>query len=310
MTTSMRNVVIAIVLAIGALTGVILYTSSVKQDARQEVRTVQVLVASKDIEAGTDGAAAAKLMKLKSVPVDDQVPGSIRDASGIQGLVATQTIHEGEQVVGQVFQKPIGQDAGLSLKPTERAIRVSLDTTTAAVGAVKSGDSVDIYATIKLTSSDPPLRLTRLVVPDVRVLEIPTVQTKDGKDAASSSSSTNAADTPGQAVRAEVTFAADMNDVPKIEWIAANPTFVTTWLVVRPKDAAKQDETSALQSNPTMVLGDLTPAQFQKAFGAAVVAYNGAIAAATGQPTQANGTAADTTATSGGDGITTATGQG
>lgn len=275
MSTSMRNVLIAVVLAIAAATTVVLYTSSVRSSAHQQVRTIQVLVATKDIDAGTDGAKAASSMSLKTIPVDLEVPGAVRSAAGFSGLVATQKIRVGEQVVGDVFQKPIGQDAQIQLKPTERAIEVNMNLTSSAVGTVKAGDSVDLYGTFKVQDSQGrEHRITRLLVPNVLVLQIPE-ETKKATGLSASGSDSNAD---------QVTFAVSMDDAPKLAYMAATSDVSTLWMIVRPQDgkAAPQDEKGTIQTVESMVAGDLTAAEIQKRFGNLVAGISSSTAAASG----------------------------
>lgn len=261
MSTSMRNVLLAILLAAGAAIAVVAYTSSVKDQAKEEAQTVKVLVATRDIEAGETADAAAGAMALKDVPVDFQVPGSIADQAAIAGLTATQTIHTGEQIVGTVFQQAIGQDAQINLAPTERAIRVEMTMISGAVGAVTPGQRVDLFGSFKVPNTE--YWLTRRVLTGVRLLEAPKVVQEEEK-ASEDGGSLNGDGASGAAVRVSMMLAVEQKDATKIAYMTANTEGSVMWMAVRPPDDKAKEQTVTIEQIMSMLEDGVPPAEAQK----------------------------------------------
>ena len=136
MNYSVRNIVIAGGLATVAIIAVLLYTSNVRDKARQDQHRVQVLVAAKDIPAGTTGKQVidGHLLVPKAIIQTDQVPGALTSMQGLDNLVVSQTIYHAQQVPSAVFQPPLTTGTSLQIRATERAISMPVDTTPASSG--------------------------------------------------------------------------------------------------------------------------------------------------------------------------------
>src|SRR5262245_58910697 len=123
MTYSVRNIAIALMLAIAAAAAVLVYTSSFKDQVTREQERVKVMVASQEIPAGTPGEQAAGMMELREVIRTDLTPGALTSSEALEGKVATFTVYPGQQVILQAFEEPTTQAAALQLDKTERGIR-------------------------------------------------------------------------------------------------------------------------------------------------------------------------------------------
>ena len=151
MNYSVRNIVIAGGLAVVAIIAVLLYTSNVRDKARQDQHRVQVLVAAKDIPAGTTGKQVidGHLLVPKAIIQTDQVPGALTSMQGLDNLVVSQTIYHAQQVPSAVFQPPLTTGTSLQIRATERAISVPVDTDSGLIGTLKDGDRVDVLLAYK-----------------------------------------------------------------------------------------------------------------------------------------------------------------
>ena len=114
MTYSVRNIVIALVLAAVAAVLVIMYTGSIKHQADKSQSTVTVLVAKQDIPAGTkvSDAVAEGAFGTQSVVTKDEIPGALTSVKSLnKSLAASAPIAAGSQVTGAMFapshQNPI-----------------------------------------------------------------------------------------------------------------------------------------------------------------------------------------------------------
>ena len=92
-------VAIAVVLAVLAAVGVIVYTSGVRENAITE-GTTTVLVSTQDIQANTplDPLISQGVFQTIQAPNDGVVPDAITDVSQLQGQTATAPIYQNEQI--------------------------------------------------------------------------------------------------------------------------------------------------------------------------------------------------------------------
>ena len=125
MTYRLRNISIAIVLAVVAALLTMFYTKSFQSNVRSDETNVPIYVAARDIPAGTSSAnATAKGMLTKSEIVRRSVvPGAITKPEQLTGLVATQQIFAGEQITTRRFSAPSERGIHAQLTGIQRAVR-------------------------------------------------------------------------------------------------------------------------------------------------------------------------------------------
>jgi Flp pilus assembly protein CpaB len=149
MTYRVRNIVVAVVLAALAGAMTLVYVVNYKRHVQHGETTVNVLVAARDIPAGTTGSEVVEqhMLKTESVARRTLVPGSISDPGQIQRLVATQEIYAGEQVSTRRFAPPREQGIRSRLRATERGMQISGDPNQLLAGTLKEDDYVDVVGT-------------------------------------------------------------------------------------------------------------------------------------------------------------------
>jgi Flp pilus assembly protein CpaB len=239
MNYSVRNIVIAGGLAVVAIIAVLLYTSNVRDKARQDQHRVQVLVAAKDIPAGTTGKQVidGHLLVPKAIIQTDQVPGALTStAAGLDNLVVSQTIYHGQQVPSAVFQLPLATGTSLQIRGTQRAISIPIDADSGIVGTLEDGDHVDVL--LAYQGSNGGASFTRPLLRDVPVLTAPS-------------------DKSGDHVLLK------LSDVDATKLLYAEQ-YAKVWLVERPKTQA-QDSPAVLETASTVLFDGLSPAQIAKA---------------------------------------------
>ncbi len=172
MTYRIRNIAIAIALALTAALMTTFYVSNYKRNVRQGEATVKVWVAARDIPAGTTGAAAVKqnLLQQQDVARRSVVPGAISQPDQIDRLVATQRVYAGEQVTLRRFGTATQGGLRGKLTATMRAISVPGDSDQLLSGTLKAGDHVDVVANVSVGQSE---HATRIVLRDIEVLDAP-----------------------------------------------------------------------------------------------------------------------------------------
>lgn len=150
MTYRVRNIVIAVGLALVAMLLTLLYVTNYRKSVQHSAATVQVYVASKDIPAGTAGADIVKQHELHALttPRSDVVPGAISSPQQIDSLVLTAPIYSGEQVTLRRFADAAAQGIRSQLHGTMRALQVAGDGNQLLAGTLQAGDHVDVVASL------------------------------------------------------------------------------------------------------------------------------------------------------------------
>jgi Flp pilus assembly protein CpaB len=137
-------VAIAVVLAVLAAVGVIVYTSSVKENAVNE-NTVQVIVASQDIPANTqlDPLIAQGVFSPANVPQDVVVANAVTTQDELAGQTATAPIYANEAIpLARVTASNV-----LGISPGNVGLGLQVDGPAAVNGSIQQGDSVALWAT-------------------------------------------------------------------------------------------------------------------------------------------------------------------
>ena len=139
-------VAIAVVLAVLAAVGVIVYTSSVRDKAVDE-NTTPVLASTQDIQANTplDPLIAQGVFTTIQVPNAGVVPDAVTDVSQLQGQTATAPIYQNEQI--PLARISSGAQNILGIDPGNVGLGLEVEGQAAVNGTVQQGDNISIYAT-------------------------------------------------------------------------------------------------------------------------------------------------------------------
>jgi Flp pilus assembly protein CpaB len=171
-----RNIGIAVGLAALAAILTSIYVVNYKRHVQHGEEKVSVLVASRDIPAGTSGADVVdqKFLKEQTVLRKAVVAGAISSPEQISRYVATQDVYEGEQVSTRRFAPPKEQGVRSQIKGTQRAYQLEGDSNQTLAGTLKTGDHVDVVGSwgIKQHSGDDAI-VSRVVLRNLLVLSAP-----------------------------------------------------------------------------------------------------------------------------------------
>lgn len=172
MTYRVRNIVVAAVLAALAGSLTLAYVVNYKRHVQHGENKVNVLVAARDIPAGTTGSEVVEqhMLKTEAVPRRTLVPGWVGNPDQLQKQVATQQIYEGEQLTVRRFAPPREQGVRSLIRATERAIEVNGDPHQVLAGTLKAGDYVDVVGNWTLPDGSSH-HVTRVVLRNVLVLK-------------------------------------------------------------------------------------------------------------------------------------------
>jgi Flp pilus assembly protein CpaB len=188
MTYRIRNILIAVGLALVAMMLTLFYVTNYKRSVQKSASNVQVYVAAHDIPAGTSGADIVKgtNLKVETVQRKDVVPGAISSPDQVAGLVASAPLYAGEQVTVRRFSDAAAQGIRSQLKGTMRAVQVAGDPNQLLAGTLQAGDHVDLVANLRL-ASQATNAATRIVLRDLSVLTGPADTPKLSQTAGSTS---------------------------------------------------------------------------------------------------------------------------
>jgi pilus assembly protein CpaB len=182
-TYQIRNIGIAVALALVAALLTTFYVTNYKRSVQANETNVPVLVAARDIPAGTAGAdvVGSDVLETRKVPKRTIVQGAISEPSQIKNLVATDTVYAGEQVSARRF-RPL-QEGGVrtQLKGNVRAISVPGTADQLLAGTLREGDRVDVVGSWKYPNDSSQVYVSRVILRDIRVLDPPAGVAKSTK---------------------------------------------------------------------------------------------------------------------------------
>jgi len=178
MTYRLRNILLAIVLAVLAAFLTALYVANYQNrvDAGQE--KVKVLVAKTDIAPGTPTASLGNKLTQKEILRRNVVPAALFDLESMDGQATSQWIYSGEQVTARRFSATGQTGWRGDLKGNLRAIQLSGNEHQLLAGTLKQGDRVDLVANLKVGDDN---HVARVVLRDLEVLRAPSGAGVDDK---------------------------------------------------------------------------------------------------------------------------------
>jgi len=143
-----KNIGIAVALAALAAILTSVYVVNYKRHVQHGEGKVTVLVAARDIPAGTAGADIIdqKMLKEQTVPRKAVVAGAISSPEQLSQYVATQDVYQGEQVSTRRFAPPKEQGIRAQIKGTQRAYELAGDSHQLIAGTLKDGDHIAAQA--------------------------------------------------------------------------------------------------------------------------------------------------------------------
>ena len=171
MTYRVRNIFIAVALALVAGLLSLFYVANYKRHVQHSEKTVSVYVAKSDIPVGTSGADIVKrhLMATSQVTQRNVVPGAISNPDQVANLISTEPILAQEQVTLRRFADHTELGPRAQLHGTLRAIAIEGDPGQLLAGVLKPGDHVDLVSSFD-PGADGVGAITRVVVRNLLVL--------------------------------------------------------------------------------------------------------------------------------------------
>jgi len=251
--------VIALILAVVAAGLVIMYTSNVKHNADQSIKTTTVVVSKGDIVAGTplntlvDGGA----FTTRQVATKDVVPGAFTSISSLNTSLATATnITAGAQVTPAMFSDSKDTAIVNQIHGTMRAVQVAFNANRVLGGTLKAGDHVDIFGEITIQSSRNNSQFSQQTVAARIITNVEVLSTYDTGVATtpltSASGANSASGTDDGTGGDAVILAIPQNLLPDFMLIRADGQF---WMALRPGHGAQDTGASVATPCSTFATG-------------------------------------------------------
>jgi Flp pilus assembly protein CpaB len=174
MTYRVRNIAVAIGLALVAALLTTFYVANYKRHVQQREATVTVYVAKKDIPQGTPGADLLKhgWIGPEQVVQRTVVPGAISSPDQVRNLLTRADILQGEQVSLRRFADSAEQGVRSQLHGQLRALSVPGTPDELLAGTLRDGDHVDLISNLEVGGCDT-CTVVRDVARDLLVLRAP-----------------------------------------------------------------------------------------------------------------------------------------
>jgi Flp pilus assembly protein CpaB len=247
MTYRLRNIAIAVALAVLAAMIVSFYVKQQKQDLQKGQTLTAVYVAKEDIPAGTPGEDLAAKVSRVEVAKDAVAPGAIVKPEDLEGKVSNEQIYANEQVSILRFSSPSEQGIQAKLSGTLRAVQVPGDEHQLLAGTLKDGDKVDVVGNWNLPEADK-FHYSRTILRDILVVKAPVT--------AENAKRLNTDSSEDKFVILALTDAQEQ----KLFWVAKNGDWS---LELRPaKDPA--DSPQGAETSFTMLVDGLNPSQLRQ----------------------------------------------
>jgi pilus assembly protein CpaB len=166
-------ILIAVVLALVATAALVIYVNGADRRAIAGQEPVVVLVADKDIKAGTSGedAQTLKQVVLRQIPRQNVVDGAFHTWSQLEGRSAAVDIAKGEQLLPTrwVGANEVEGRGLLPIPEDHQALSIGVDVTRQVAGFVTPGDNVGIVLTVPTGEGSTK---TKFLLQNVRVLAV------------------------------------------------------------------------------------------------------------------------------------------
>jgi Flp pilus assembly protein CpaB len=150
-------VAIAVVLAVLAAVGVIVYTNSVRDEVISE-NTVNVIVSNQDIPTNTqlNSLITAGAFETRAVPRDVLVAGAVTSLDELRDQTTAAPILANEQI--PISRLESGELNVVGISPDHVGLGMQLEGPRSVNGLIQRGDSIVVYATFP--KNTPVLRTT------------------------------------------------------------------------------------------------------------------------------------------------------
>lgn len=246
---SRRTVIIgaAVLIALVAFLGNVLYLKNVKERAYGEATLVKVFVVKKPIAKGIDGgqAIAQEMVRPGEIPSEFRPGSAISNIDDIRGKVAINALTPGQVLVdGQFVDQNVAQVTFAQRIPSGQvAVSVSVDQVHGVAGLLMPGDKVNIM----VVNNDETNPNVSVLYQNVDILAIGTKAAPEAGDGAEKTSSQPVAADSGL-----ITFSVPLEAAQRIAYIGSGLKSTAMYLTL-----VQPDTKPSAGQPPVVNLGNL-----------------------------------------------------
>jgi pilus assembly protein CpaB len=145
----MLTAVLAFLLAVLGTIGVLAYVRGANNRALQGMKAVSVLVARQGIPSGTTAESALRdgMLAEERLPASSVPPNALPNIDGLESLVTSSTIHQGELLLRPMLVQKAQATGGVAIPLGKLAVTVELCLPAAVAGFVHAGSQVAVFDT-------------------------------------------------------------------------------------------------------------------------------------------------------------------
>lgn len=225
----------ALVLALVAFLGNVMYLKNVKDDAYGDAQLVQVFVVKKAIPKGTTGEVAISQDYVRSgeIPNEYHPVNAITKLDDLKQKVSIADLSPGQVVVtGQFVDPSVAQVTFAQRVPAGQvAISVSVDQVRGVAGLLLPGDKVNMLV---VDSSDDNRPNVSVMYQNVNILAIGTKPAPTVGDTSEATTKTTAAATTGDT--GLITFAVPLDAAQRIAYVGSALKDTSLYLTLVPPE--------------------------------------------------------------------------
>lgn len=188
MSYTVRNLIIAAALAVVGMVLVGNYLQEQRRSIEKGNEFVKVLVADKDIPAGTEVNAleSGDYLRTERILKRNAQPQALKSLKPVGDLAVNRTIFVGDQLTARSFANDAGLKLADQIKGNERQLAIPVGAFQSVGGQLKPGDRVDIFASnkLKLNGKDDDVSATWVAARNVQIVSTPQSRVPEGEEAA------------------------------------------------------------------------------------------------------------------------------
>lgn len=179
MDARLRNITIAIILAIIGSLLLSSYLNSLQAKIDEGAKLASVFVAKSPVSAGASGEDLMMIMEKRDIPQKYVAADAIKSESDVKDKSLVIALSAGEQLTKNKLRQEAVSEISYRLTSGKVAVSIPVDEVIGVSGNVKAGDHVAIFATF--TPGPGGSDITQLLLGDIEVLMNSEGDVKSGK---------------------------------------------------------------------------------------------------------------------------------
>jgi Flp pilus assembly protein CpaB len=232
-------IAVAVLAGLVALTVLLAFMANYRDSVRGDAEQVRVLVADRQLDSGTAGAAIAEAGLYRTIEVrgDEATEGAFTDPDQLRGKHTATAIYGGQQLAAGDFAAGADPVAG-RLEGTDRALSVPVDEAHGNIGQIRGGSRVEVLGGFNAEQSGGRARpVLDVLARDVLVLSAPEKASGSGV---------------GGGKEQEVVLRLSDREATRVAFAADEGN---VWLAIRPPTLGKDSRIATVEQGSLLGLG-------------------------------------------------------